>query len=195
MQVEVRISPATESMVIVGLPDASVKESRERVLAAHSYFDVDVTDQKVVVNLLPAEQKKNGPLFDLAMGIAALKELNVIKEEIPIETAFIGALSLDGMIVKAEGMLPALISAKGLGIKRVYLPYDPTIPINMLTGLEFVVVHHIEEVVQHLEGQESLSFLPKPQSLNQMAFLSDKPQKDLPFILTVHQSRSTIKGP
>lgn len=100
VQVEVRISRATESMVIVGLPDASVKESRERVLAALSYFDVDVTDQKVVVNLLPAEQKKNGPLFDLAMGIAALKELHVIKEEIPIETAFIGALSLDGMIVK-----------------------------------------------------------------------------------------------
>lgn len=193
VQVEVRISPATESMVIVGLPDASVKESRERVLAALSYFDVDVTDQKVVVNLLPAEQKKNGPLFDLAMGIAALKELNVIKEEIPIETAFIGALSLDGMIVKAEGMLPALISAKGLGIKRVYLPYDPTIPINMLTGLEFVVVHHIEEVVQHLEGQESLSFLPKPQSLNQMAFLSDKPQKDFCHVIGHEQAKRALE--
>lgn len=163
------------------------------MLAALSYFDVDVTDQKVVVNLLPAEQKKNGPLFDLAMGIAALKELNVIKEEIPIETAFIGALSLDGMIVKAEGMLPALISAKRLGIKRVYLPYDPTIPINMLTGLEFVVVHHIEEVVQHLEGQESLSFLPKPQSLNQMAFLSDKPQKDFCHVIGHEQAKRALE--
>lgn len=78
VQVQVRISPGKESMVIVGLPDASVKESRERVIAALSHFGEDVTDQKVVVNLSPPEQKKNGPLFDLAIAIAALKELKVI---------------------------------------------------------------------------------------------------------------------
>ena len=70
-----------------------VKESRERVLAALGHFDVDVTDQKIVVNLSPSEQKKNGPLFDLAIAIAALKELNMIKGKIPMDTAFIGALS------------------------------------------------------------------------------------------------------
>lgn len=59
-------------MVVVGLPDTSVKESKERVLTALSIFDSDVTDQKVVVNLSPPEQKKNGPLFDLAMAIAPL---------------------------------------------------------------------------------------------------------------------------
>jgi magnesium chelatase family protein len=95
---------------------------------------VDVTDEKVVVNLLPAEQRKNGPLIDLAMAIAALKELNVIKWRIPIETAFIGALSLDGTVEKVDGILPALISAKVLGLKRVYLPYDPSIPINETMG-------------------------------------------------------------
>jgi magnesium chelatase family protein len=67
VQVEVRIKPGTESMVIVGLPDASVKESRERVVAALVHFDAGVTDQKIVVNLSPAEQKKNGPLFDLQL--------------------------------------------------------------------------------------------------------------------------------
>jgi hypothetical protein len=68
VQVEVRISPGTESMVIIGLPDASLKEPRERVIATLSHFAVDLTDQKVVVNLSPAEQKKNGPLFDLDNG-------------------------------------------------------------------------------------------------------------------------------
>lgn len=160
VQVEVRISPGTESMIIVGLPDASVKESRERVIAALSHFDADVTDQKVVVNLSPSEQKKNGPLFDLAIGIAALKELDVIKCEIPRDTAFIGALSLDGTIERAEGMLPALISAKKLGIKRIYFPHDPLIPIHMLEGLDCVVVQHIEEVVNHLGGQSSLLINP-----------------------------------
>jgi magnesium chelatase family protein len=60
VQVEVRISGDTESMVIVGLPDAAVKESRERVLASITHFDLDVTDKKIVVNLSPSDQKKNG---------------------------------------------------------------------------------------------------------------------------------------
>nr|WP_246629150.1 magnesium chelatase domain-containing protein [Mesobacillus maritimus] len=147
-------------MTIVGLLVASVKESRERVIAALSHFGADVTDQKVVVNLSPSEQKKNGPLFDLAIGIAALKELGMIESDIPRDTAFIGALSLDGTVEKAEGMLPALVSAMGLGMKQVYFPHDPFIPIHMLEGLDCVVVNHIEEVVNHLEGQSSLSFLP-----------------------------------
>ena len=132
VQVEVQISQGTESMVIVGLPDASVKESKERVLSTIRTLDCDVTDQKIVVNLSPSEQKKNGPLFDLAMAIGVLKEKGQIKEELPQDTAFIGALSLDGNVVKVEGMLPALIAAAGLGFKRVFLPYDPLIPIDML---------------------------------------------------------------
>ncbi|WP_459213763.1 magnesium chelatase domain-containing protein [Neobacillus niacini] len=65
-------------MIIVGLPDTSVKESREPVVAALGHFAVDLTDQKIVINLSLSEQKKNGPLFDLAIAIAALKELNII---------------------------------------------------------------------------------------------------------------------
>lgn len=183
VQVEVRISPGTESMVIVGLPDASVKESRERVIAALSRFEADVTDQKVVVNLSPSEQKKNGPLFDLAIAIAALKELNLIKGEIPPDTAFLGALSLDGMVVKAEGMLPALVAAKSMGLKKVYFPYDPAIPIQMLQGLECRVVQHIEEVVQHLEGQESLEMLPDLSSEVTLPHVSNRPLKDFSHVI------------
>ncbi|KMY51909.1 magnesium chelatase domain-containing protein [Peribacillus loiseleuriae] len=63
MQVEVQIMPGPESMIIVGLPDASVKESKERVLSAIRTLDCDRANQKIVVNLSPSEQKKNGPLF------------------------------------------------------------------------------------------------------------------------------------
>lgn len=160
VQVEVKISVGTESMTIVGLPDASIKESRERVLAALSHLDVDVTDKKIIVNLSPSEQKKNGPLFDLAIAVAILRELNVIQKDISSNTGFVGALSLDGTITKAEGMLPALISARRLGLKRVYLPHDENIPIHMLQDIEFIVVHHIGEMVQHIEGQEMLPLIP-----------------------------------
>lgn len=193
VQVEVKISPGTESMMIVGLPDASVKESRERVIAALSYFDMDVADQKVVVNLSPAEQKKNGPLFDLAIAVAALKELNAIKAEIPLDTAFIGALSLDGEVVKAEGMLPALVSAQSLGIKKVYFPYDPLIPIHMLQGLECIVVQHIEEVVQHLEGQESLRLQSRLTTEEQKPIFSVPPQKNFRHVIGHEQAKRALE--
>ena len=79
-------------MVIVGLPDASLKELEERVLSAIRTLECDVTDKKIVVSLSPSEQKKNGPSFDLAMAIGVLKEAGELKERIPEEAVFIGAL-------------------------------------------------------------------------------------------------------
>jgi magnesium chelatase family protein len=116
----------------------------------------------------------------------------VLKARIPIETAFVGALSLDGMVVKAEGMLPALLSAKGLGIKRVYLPYDSSIPIHMLQDVECVVVQHIEEVVQHLEGQELLSILPHP-SKDRVFLFDELPRKDFCHVIGHEQAKRALE--
>lgn len=69
VQVQVQVVEGKESMVIVGLPDTSVKESKERVLSAMHSLDCDMTEQKVVVNLSPSEQKKNSPFFDLAQAL------------------------------------------------------------------------------------------------------------------------------
>ena len=124
VQVEVQVSKGKESMVIVGLPDASVKESKERVLSTVRTQKCDVTDQKIVVVLLPLDLKKNAPFFDLAMALGVLIEMGECKVKVPQDSVFIGALSLDGTIEKVDGMLPALIAAKALGFRRVYLPYD-----------------------------------------------------------------------
>ncbi|WP_312093665.1 YifB family Mg chelatase-like AAA ATPase [Niallia sp.] len=193
VQVEVWISQNTESMVIVGLPDASVKESRERVLASIAHFDLDVTDKKVVVNLSPPDQKKNGSLFDLAIAIAALKELGEVKREIPVDTAFIGALSLDGSIASGEGILPAVIAANGLGIKKVYLPYDSVLPLHMLQDIECIVVSHIEEVVQHLEGQESMPFHPRFSSENHLTSDVDTHQKDFCHVIGHEKAKRALE--
>lgn len=152
VQVEVQISPGLPSMVIVGLPDVSVKESKERVLSALRTMDAKRPNQRIVINLSPSEQKKNGPLFDLAMAIGILKEYGEIKSDISPDTLFLGALSLDGTIEKVEGMLPALISAEKLGFKKVYLPPDPLIPVDMLEGLECTIVHHIHDVLTSISG-------------------------------------------
>lgn len=165
VQVEVQVRPGVESMVIVGLTDTSVKESKERVLSSIRAIVSSGTAEKVVVNLSPSEQKKNGPLFDLPIAIGILKEKNYIKEQISPDTMFIGALSLDGTVERVEGMLPALIVAEKLGYKRVFLPYDPLIPIDMLNGIECVVLQHVQDVVKLLCGQTPIplqTFTPSP---------------------------------
>jgi len=140
-------------MVIVGLPDASVKESKERVMAVLRLLKCDLTDRKVVVNLSPPEQRKNGAMFDLAMAVGILKEEGFIKMALPERIAFIGALSLDGSVRKADGMLPALIAAKLLGFDKVVMPNDESVPTEMLKDLECIKVANIHEVMEYLSGQ------------------------------------------
>jgi magnesium chelatase family protein len=82
-----------------------------------------------------------------------------MKGDIPDQTAFIGALSLDGTIQKVEGMLPVLIAAKALNFKQIYFPYDPAIPLKMIEdSLNCIVVKHVEDVVRHLHGQQIIPF-------------------------------------
>ncbi|MGQ4669009.1 YifB family Mg chelatase-like AAA ATPase [Metabacillus halosaccharovorans] len=161
VSVEVEKLDGVESMVIIGLPGAAVKESKERVLAALKGFDCDFSDQKVIVYLSPAEERKNGPLFDVAMAVSMLKQTGVLKVDIPKSTAFIGSLSLSGEIRSVKGMLPALLAAKKLGITRLFLPYDSCFPMESLPGVELIFVTHVKEVIDFLSGQPMLSLPPR----------------------------------
>lgn len=152
VKVEVQMSPGIGNMIIVGLPDASVKESKERVLSAIRSLGMTEIQRRIIINLSPPGQKKNGPFLDLAMAIGILKEANLLKTEIPPDAIFIGAISLDGSIEKVDGMLPAVIAAKKLGFKRIFLPYDPLIPINMLEEIECTIVQNLQDVIQYLQG-------------------------------------------
>jgi magnesium chelatase family protein len=120
VQVEVQEMPGIASMVIVGLPDASVKEAKERVSASLYSLGCDFFDKKIIIHLSPSERKKNSPMYDLAMAVAILKAKGQIKEPISTEEAFIGALSLDGTVQPVDGMLPAVLAAKS-SVLKVYI--------------------------------------------------------------------------
>lgn len=94
VQVEVQLIPGKEEVNIVGLPDASVKESKDRVMAALYANGCQIPDKKIVINLSPTEQKKNSPIFDLAMAIGIMSEVDEMKDPIPEQAAFLGVLSL-----------------------------------------------------------------------------------------------------
>lgn len=158
VSVEVHVVDGMESMMIVGLPDASVKESRERVSAALHHMGHPLVDKKVIVNLSPTEQKKNGPLFDVAIALGILQGIDSVRETIPQDAAFIGALSLDGSVLPVQGMLPAVLAAKKLGMKQLYLPFDKTLPWIEIEDLELVYVTSIHDILSHLAGELLLPF-------------------------------------
>jgi magnesium chelatase family protein len=166
LNVEVKTFVGNDSIRIVGLPDAAVKESKERILAALRSLGYTVNGQKIIINLSPSEQKKSGPMFDLPMAIGVLVSLNELAASIPVNTGFIGALSLDGAIVPVEGMLPAVLAAKHLGINRLYMPYDEKLPFFNFEALEIIYISSLIELIGNLEGKEISNFTPKVQDID-----------------------------
>jgi magnesium chelatase family protein len=166
LNVEVKTFVGNDSIRIVGLPDAAVKESKERISAALRSLGYTINGQKIIINLSPSEQKKSGPMFDLPMAIGVLISLDELVISIPENYGFIGALSLDGAIVPVEGMLPAVLAAKRLGLKRLYMPYDEKQPVLDIGGLEIIYTSSLSEVIDHLEGRGGPLFTPKTVELD-----------------------------
>jgi magnesium chelatase family protein len=166
LNVEVKTFVGNDSIRIVGLPDAAVKESKERILSALRSLGYTVNGQKIIINLSPSEQKKSGPMFDLPMAIGVLLSLNELIIPIPENTGFIGALSLDGGIVPVGGMLPAVLAAKRLGINRLYMPYDENLPVLEFEELEIIYISSLNEVIGNLEGKERSNFTPKAEGID-----------------------------
>jgi magnesium chelatase family protein len=192
VQVEVQEVPGVTAMVIVGLPDASVKEAKERVSAALYSFGIDFLDKKIIIHLSPPERKKHSPMFDLAMAIGILKSKGHIKDSISPDEAFLGALSLDGTVQPVDGMLPAVLAAKKLGFKRIYLPYDSTLPLHHLKDVDCIFVRTLEETVQWLQGQYILPL--SPQKTTPEHFHSPfKNNRDFQHIIGHHQAKRALE--
>lgn len=115
----------------------------------------------MIINLSPAEQKKNGPLFDLAIAIGILKSGGFIEDRVPDDAGFIGALSLDGTVHPVEGMMAAILAARKLRLKRLVLPFDAMIPRIEIDDLELVYVESLQDVINLLAGQQLLPLLLK----------------------------------
>ncbi|MBQ2938573.1 MAG: YifB family Mg chelatase-like AAA ATPase [Clostridia bacterium] len=150
VEVQTDITGGLPAFEIVGLPDISVRESKERIRAAIKNSGIDFPSRKIIINLAPASTRKEGTSYDLpiAMGIlAALGE--IIKENLE-NTIFIGEVSLDGKINHINGVLPMCIEAKNLGIRRVILPKSNKNEAAVIKNLEIIGVNSLNEVMDYL---------------------------------------------
>ena len=144
-----------------GLPDTSVKESKERVKTAIRNSNIEFLSRKVIVNLSPANTRKEGSMFDLPIAIGILIANKNVRstnlEKILEETIFIGELSLNGNIEKTKGILPICIEAKKLGIKRIILPRENEKEAKKLKKIEILPVSTLKEVIFYLNEKKEIT--------------------------------------
>ena len=154
--VEVDISQGLPQFATVGLPDASVKESRDRIKAAIKNSGYRFPRSHVTVNLAPADVKKEGTGFDLPIAVGILAAEELIKEADLQDCFFIGELSLDGSIKGVSGVLPATFKAKEIGIKSVFVPEENAAEAAMVEGINVFPVKTLPDVVEFLAGRSNI---------------------------------------
>jgi magnesium chelatase family protein len=147
---------------IVGLPDAAVKESRDRVSAAirNAGFKPPHRAGRVTINLAPADLKKEGPVYDLPMALGFLLATTQIEFDYAGKM-FLGELSLDGKVRHVKGVLPMAILAKEKGIKELYVPADNVQEAAIIEGVDIFPVKSLSELLEHLIGEEKILPAPK----------------------------------
>lgn len=162
VEVQVDVSGGLPAYDIVGLPDISVKESKERVKVAIKNSGIDLKSRKVLINLAPADTKKEGPLYDLPIAVATLIANEIIKTEGLENTVVIGELSLDGKVNKVNGIFPMCLEASKLGMKRVIIPLENANEAAIVEKIDVIGVKNLREVIDILNGESN----PNPTKIN-----------------------------
>ncbi|PMP97477.1 MAG: magnesium chelatase [Thermodesulfobacterium geofontis] len=152
VEVEVDFGLGLPGITIVGLPDSSIKESRERIRSALKNSGFQFPMKKITINLAPADLKKEGSGFDLAIAVALLSGIEIVPKNVLNKKAFLGELALDGRIKGTKGILPAVIKAKELNLDEIIIPYENLKEASLVKDFKVVGVKHLREVTDYLRG-------------------------------------------
>jgi magnesium chelatase family protein len=156
VEVEVDYTAGLGGMTIVGLPDAAVQESRERVQTAIRNTGLPFPRKRVVVNLAPASVRKEGPAYDLPIALGVIVLAGYLPADALAETLVVGELSLDGNVRHARGVLPMAATARAQGFKRIIVPEADAAEAALIPGLEVIPVHTLAALYDHLAGRRSI---------------------------------------
>lgn len=154
--VQTDVSNGMPGFEVVGLPDAAVREAKERVKAAIRNSGYLFPIKKVVMNLAPAALRKEGPAYDLPMTVSVLDATEQMVVTDKDKTAFIGELSLDGSICPVAGVLPMVISALEQGMRKIFVPAENADEASVIEGIEVYPVSALTEVTAHFNGQSKI---------------------------------------
>lgn len=158
--IEADISAGLSAFVIVGLPDASVQEAKERVKSAMKHAEVPFPRTRVIVNLAPADLKKCGTPFDLPIALSILSAQGTVPDDLGARL-FAGELGLDGSLRPIHGALSLVLAAKRLGIKEIVLPEGNAAEAALVEGMVIRTAQTLRQVVDDLMGAVPLPIVPQ----------------------------------
>jgi magnesium chelatase family protein len=167
VEVEVDTSNGLPAIIIVGLPDAAVQESRERVQAAIKNAGLYFPRKRLTVNLAPASVRKEGPAYDLPIAVGSLIASNQLPPESVQGAIFAGELSLDGSVRHVRGVLPMAALARQEGFERIFVPLADAAEAALIPNLEVIPVESLADLYAHLSGERQVEPQPSiaPESL------------------------------
>ena len=151
IEVEVDASHGLPSLFMVGLPDAAVQESRDRVRTAIKNSECRFPGNRVTINLAPADLRKEGPSYDLPIAVGLLLVSEQIISDVS-DSVFVGELSLDGSVRHVSGILPVANMAAEQGFRRVYVPAEDAPEAALIQGIEIIPVDSLLSLVHHLNN-------------------------------------------
>jgi magnesium chelatase family protein len=152
VEVEVDIAPGLPTFTTVGLPETSVKESKERVKSAITNSGYTFPDDRITVNLAPANIKKEGTGFDLPIALGILAATRIISQEITSKYLILGELSLDGRIKPVKGSLPMAIAAKNAGYSGIIVPNENGREASVVKGISVLPGKTLSQIVDFFRG-------------------------------------------
>lgn len=177
IEVQVDVTGGMPCFEIVGLPDTSIREAKERVKTAIKNSGYELQSRRIIVNLAPANTKKEGSYLDLPITIAILLNIGEIENQEITDTIFVGELSLDGKINKINGVLPICIEARRLGIKRIIVPYENSNEASIVDGIDVIGVEKLTDVVDYLNGILKIT----PNKVNVQSYFEQNNKYNLDF--------------
>src|SRR5574342_460971 len=154
VEVEVDYTNGLPGMTIVGLPDAAVQESRERVQTAVKNAGLHFPRHRIVVNLAPAAVRKEGPAYDLPIALGVIMLSGHLPHDVVQDTLVVGELSLDGAVRHTRGILPMAATARANGYKRMFVPEVDAPEAALIPDLEVYPVRTLADLYNHLSGRQ-----------------------------------------
>jgi magnesium chelatase family protein len=185
-----RIRAQQPSVIVVGLPDTAVREARERIFAAIRHLGRRSEPANVVINLAPADQRKEGAGLDLPMALAFLGTTGDVPTAALAERLFLGELSLEGRLQPVRGVLPIVIAARNRGIEEIVIPAANSAEGNVVSGIRVIGAGSLGEVVRYL--RDGVAPNPAP-SAEPVSRASSGDGFDLADVIGQEQARRALE--
>ena len=157
VNIEIDVNAGLPGYDVVGLADTAIKESKSRVKAAIKNSTFNYPINKIIINLAPADTKKEGSMYDLPIALGILVAQDTIKNQPLKDFVVLGELSLDGDVRKINGILPMLISAKQNGYTKFIIPEDNAMEAAFIKGVEAYSAKTLKEIVAFIKGEGELT--------------------------------------